>query len=170
MHVAFLRGMNVGGRRITNAELAEIFTGLGFADVALYRASGNVMFRGASDEATIELGLHNALGYEVRTFVRSADELAAAAAFEAFTRAEIAERGKVQVTFYKSAPDEGTRAAALSFATDDDLLAMHGRELYWLPRVGISTSELDHKGLQRVLGLGTTRTLGTVQNICKKLS
>ncbi|MCP4807701.1 MAG: DUF1697 domain-containing protein [Proteobacteria bacterium] len=159
--------MNVGGRRITNAELAEIFTGMGFADVALYRASGNVMFKGASDEAAIESGLQKALDYEVRTFVRSADELAAITS--PFSEEQHAPRGKLQVTFLKSVPDAATIAAALAFASDDDLLAIVGRELYWLPRTGISTSDLDHKGLHKVLGLGTTRTMGTVQNIRKKL-
>lgn len=43
-YVAFLRGMNLGGRRIKNEELRLRFEELGFVDVATFRASGNVIF------------------------------------------------------------------------------------------------------------------------------
>ena len=43
-YVAFLRGMNLGNRRIKNPELAAEFERLGFEDVATFRASGNVVF------------------------------------------------------------------------------------------------------------------------------
>ncbi len=38
-HVAFLRGMNLGGRRIKNEELQAEFEALGFTDVACFRAA-----------------------------------------------------------------------------------------------------------------------------------
>ena len=44
LHAAFLRGMNVGGQRITNAELRDEFEALGFESVTTFRASGNVIF------------------------------------------------------------------------------------------------------------------------------
>lgn len=164
MNVAFLRGMNLGRRRITNVELTRIFEDLGFSQVACYRASGNVMFSGDATEEGIAAGLEDALGYGVLSFLRTAEELAAIVQFEAFTPAEIEARGKVQVTLLKTSPDAETTAAALAFASEDDLLVLNGRELYWLPRAGISTSELDHKGLDRVLGLGTTRTWHSEQH------
>ena len=42
--VAFLRGMNLGGRRIKNEQLRAEFEALGYADVGTFRASGNVLF------------------------------------------------------------------------------------------------------------------------------
>lgn len=44
MFAAFLRGMNVGGHRLTNAELRSHFDAMGFSEVATFRASGNVVF------------------------------------------------------------------------------------------------------------------------------
>ena len=41
---AFLRGMNLGNRRISNADLRAEFESLGFQSVATFRASGNVVF------------------------------------------------------------------------------------------------------------------------------
>ena len=36
--------MNVGGHRITNDELRAAFARIGFEDVGVFRASGNVAF------------------------------------------------------------------------------------------------------------------------------
>jgi hypothetical protein len=57
----------------------------------------------------------------------------------------------------------------LRYATDDDRLVFGERELHWLPRAGLSDSELDAKAIERILGRGTTRTLGTLTNIVPKL-
>ena len=43
-YVAFLRGMNLGGRRIKDQELRRHFEGMGCEEVATFRASGNVIF------------------------------------------------------------------------------------------------------------------------------
>ena len=59
-YAAFLRGMNLGGRRITNRDLAAAVTGLGFEDVETFRASGNVIFAadGGGETATaVRLGI-----------------------------------------------------------------------------------------------------------------
>src|SRR3954464_8439943 len=92
-HVAFLRGMNLGGRRIKNEELRAEFEALGLADVVCFRASGNVVFSAKGDEARlrsrIEAGLGEALGYEVPVFLRSAAELRALAAHEPFEAAQV---------------------------------------------------------------------------------
>lgn len=70
--MAFLRGMNLGKRRIKNDELRAEFEALGFEDVATFRASGNVIF-GAPKQSegaltkTIEAGLGDALGYQYRS-------------------------------------------------------------------------------------------------------
>ncbi len=41
--VALLRGVNVGGITIRNADLARVFAGLGFDDVRTVLVSGNVV-------------------------------------------------------------------------------------------------------------------------------
>lgn len=52
-YVAFLRGMNLGGRRITNEELRGHFERMGMAEVATFRASGNVVFDTGSGESKL---------------------------------------------------------------------------------------------------------------------
>jgi uncharacterized protein (DUF1697 family) len=172
-HVAFLRGMNLGGRRITNDDLRAEFEVLGFADVACFRASGNVIFsaKGSETKLTdqIEAGLGEALGYEVPVFLRSAAELRALAAHEAFDGAAVkASKGKLQVALLPRKPVAKARKAALAEATDEDRLAVEGRELYWLPSGGVSETDLDLKAVEAALGPWTMRTMGTIEQIVAK--
>src|SRR4051812_24299310 len=110
LHVAFLRGMNLGGRRITNADLGAAFEDLGFEDVTTYRASGNVIFSASGQSegeliAEIEEGLEESLGYEVPTFVRSEGEVRAIADFDPFDLEAVAKsKGKLQVFLLSKRP------------------------------------------------------------------
>lgn len=173
-YVAFLRGMNLGGRRIKNEELRAEFEALGFGDIGCFRASGNVVFAAEQrDEAKlatkIEAGLGEALGYEVPVFLRSAAELLAVAAQQPFDAKMLsASKGKLQVIFLQAKPKTAARKQALTLATDDDRLAIEGRELYWLPKGGMSDSELDLKAIAAALGQNTVRTMGTVEQIAAK--
>jgi len=133
-YVAFLRGMNLGDRRIKNEELRRHFEAIGFEEVATFRASGNVIFSTPSREAEgrlaerVEAELGKRLGYEVPVFLRSIEEVAAIAGQEPFDP----------------------------------------HQLYWLPSGGISESNLDLKAIDAVLGPGTIRTMGTIEQIASK--
>lgn len=172
--VAFLRGMNLGRRRIRNDELCACFSRMGFSDVSAFLASGNVVFR-CSEAAVPELavkiedGLRRDLDYEVPTFLRSEGEVRAIAAFEPFTAEELAAGGKPQVMLLRRAPARAAAATVLGLATADDRLTLGGTELYWLPRAGILDSVLDHKLIEREIGPTTTRTRRTLERLAAKL-
>lgn len=173
--MAFLRGMNLGGRRIKNDELRAEFETLGFEDVGCFRASGNVIFGsddGASEAAltkTIEAGLGDALGYEVPVFLRSCAEVTAIAAREPFDAKLVeASKGKLQVTLLPKKSSAAARKEALALSSEEDRLAIEDRELFWLPSGGISESELDLKAIDVALGEGTMRTMGTIEQIAAK--
>src|SRR5262245_17185610 len=113
--------MNLGGRRIKNEELRAVFEALGFADVATFRASGNVIFGSEGAESRsrlterIEAGLGEALGYEVLVFLRSCAEVAEIAAREPFGAARIAaSKGKLQVAMLARKPAAAEREQALA--------------------------------------------------------
>jgi uncharacterized protein (DUF1697 family) len=174
-YVAFLRGMNLGKRRIKNDELRAEFETLGFEDVATFRASGNVIFSAPkrSESAlakTIEAGLGDGLGYEVPVFLRSCAEVAAIAAREPFAAKLVAgSKGKLQVTMLAKKPTAAASKKVLALATDEDRLAIAARELFWLPGGGTLESELDHKAIEKALGKGTQRTMGTIEQIAAKV-
>lgn len=172
-YVAFLRGMNLGGRRITNESLRSHFEQLGCEDVATFRASGNVVFakdgRPVELTAQLEKGLGEALGYEVPVFLRSAKQLLAIAGQEPFDAKRLASSGgKPQVAFLVKKPSPAAAKRALALASDADLLALDRRELYWLPEGGLSESDLDHTALAEALGPMTIRTKGTVDQIAAR--
>lgn len=173
-HVAFLAGMNLGGRRITNAELVAHVADMGFGDPQAFLASGNVMFTAdEGDRETLERrfeeGLHAALGYEVTTFVRSAEEVRAIAEQDPFPDVVPSRGGKLQVAFLRYAPESAEYEPVLDLATDEDHLAIQGRELYWLPAGGISESSLDLKAIASAIGPMTVRTMNTVRRLATRL-
>jgi uncharacterized protein (DUF1697 family) len=78
--IAFLRGINVGGRIVTKGELQSMIEDLGFKEVVTYRQSGNVILEAGtvnSDEARvrIESAMKKELGYDVPTFIRTSGDL-----------------------------------------------------------------------------------------------
>ncbi|HET6831947.1 MAG TPA: DUF1697 domain-containing protein [Solirubrobacterales bacterium] len=174
IRAAFLRGMNLGKRRITNADLRAEFERLGFDAVQTFQAAGNVVFEaGDADEdelvATIESGLGDGLGYAVPTVIRSAEEVRGIVAAEPFPAAAVeSSKGKLQVALLASAPAASARDEVLALASDDDRLAFGPRELYWLPSGGVSDSGLDLRAIESVLGLQTVRTRGTLERLVAK--
>ena len=85
-YVALLRGINVGGRNtIKMTELKASFEAMGFAAVATYIQSGNVLFRtsrsdGVELSAEIEDALTRSFGFDLRIVVVSGRQLAATVA------------------------------------------------------------------------------------------
>jgi len=174
-YVAFLRGMNLGGRRVSNKDLCAAFDEIGLPDASTFRASGNVVFdapagaRRADIPRQIEAGLRELLGYEVPVFLRSAAETQAIAAVEPFPAAKVkASKGKLQVVLLTAKPKAKAREEALAHATDTDPLEIEGSELYWLPSGGTQQSDLDMKAIELAVGLNTIRTQGTIEQMAGK--
>jgi uncharacterized protein (DUF1697 family) len=174
-YAAFLRGINLGGHhRVTSAELCALFEEMGLREVAAFRASGNVVFTAGRESRAalskrIERSLAKALGYEVATFLRTADEVRAIAALEPFpAKAVTASDGKLQVLILAGKPAKSSRTEVLGMATDEDRLAFGDRELYWLPSGGMRDSALNLRAIEKLLGPTTMRTKGTVDQIAAK--
>jgi uncharacterized protein (DUF1697 family) len=172
---AFLKGVNLGKRRISNEELRGHFLTLGLHEPAVFRASGNVVFSDpqarSDDDLTelVETGLERLMGYGVPSFIRTGPELLAISAAEPFdqrTSSRLA--GKLQVMLLGKRPAKKTRAQALELAGAQDALAFGVRELYWLPAGGMSDSTLELRALERLLGAMTIRTMGTIEQIAAK--
>ncbi len=174
-YVAFLRGMNLGGRRITNDDLCDCFRSLDFQNVWAFLASGNVVLESSSASRAkvsrvIETGLQEALGYEVPTFLREAREVVRMAAATPFAEPHGSAGGKLQVSLLAKKPTAAQREKALTFATEKDQLAIGRQELYWLPEGNITDSSLDLSGVEKALGAMTMRTHRTIQRLSMKLS
>jgi uncharacterized protein (DUF1697 family) len=174
-YAAFLRGINVGGHRITNDELRKACEAVGLEGVATFRASGNVMFADQDDQDRdaivdrIESGLGETLGYEVPVFLRTAAEVTAIASHQPFpAKLVAASAGKLQVSLLAEKPSAQAKKTVLALADDEDRLALRDRELYWLPSGGLMESQLDQNAVEAALGLSTRRTKGTMEQVAAK--
>lgn len=171
--VAFLRGINLGGRRVTNDELRIHFEALGLTGVAPFLASGNVLFDATDSdrlalERDIEVHLEEALGYPVPTFVRSLVELERLVRLAAVSDAP--ENVNVYVTFLRRTADDETGVRLRELETTRDRFTVEGREIVWLRRGGISDTDISTRELEAALGGAdhTRRKLNTVRRILSK--
>ena len=140
-YIAFLRGINLGNRRIKMDALRALFAELKFADVATFIASGNVIFASkvADDRKLvqqIQAHLKKSLGYEVDTFVRTRAEVAAVAAFRPFSKADLENSANTVHAGFLSEPLGAAQARQLvACRTAVDEFRVEGREYYWLCRI-----------------------------------
>ena len=92
--VAFLRGINVGGRRITGPEMVEIAAVAGLDGARSYQASGNLVFdtpvAGDAVEARLGDAFAEVRGWEVDVFIRSVGDLDSIVAGLPFSPDEVA--------------------------------------------------------------------------------
>ena len=122
-YLAFLRGINLGKRRIEMARLRTLFVELKFAEVATFIASGNVIFESrakdiAAVEARVSKGLEAALGYAVGTFVRSDAEVAAVSVATPFPEKDMKAAIAFSVGFMSAPLGKAAIATMRSFNTD----------------------------------------------------
>ncbi len=173
-YVAFLRGINLGKRRVQMSRLAELFEAMRFQEVRTFIASGNVIFQsqsaGRTDAADLEktIGAHLAanLGYEVSTFVRTAEEVAAVARLPVFEE-DGQDAITVHVAFLREPLERKAAAMLESVANGYDRFRVIGREFYWLCRGRMSDSVIwetpEVKALK--LPVNTMRNIGSVRKL-----
>jgi uncharacterized protein (DUF1697 family) len=175
-YIAFLRGMNLGKRRLPMSRLKALFGELGFNEVETFIASGNVVFSSkARDTSRLESQiaghLETSLGYEVDTFVRTAEEVARIGRAKIFP-----EDGREGITIHvglfqqKLTPEIARKLAAVR--TDLDEFRVTGREYYWLCRSRMSSESKvwtlpEIKALR--LPTSTMRNLSSIRKLVAKL-
>jgi uncharacterized protein (DUF1697 family) len=173
--VAFLRAINVGGHTVTMAELRAHFEAVGLANVETFIASGNVLFDAPSRSAVtlpskIEARLAAALGYEVKTFLRTAAEVEAIARYTPFPEARLRTAAALNVAFLAAPLGRAARKTLAALATDIDDLHAHGREVYWLCARKQSESTFSNAVFERRLGVAATfRGMNTIARLAAKL-
>lgn len=170
-HVAFLRAINVGKRRVKMDDLRQRFEAMGFERVATFIASGNVIFDAPTGdrramEQQIAAALETNLGFPVDTFVRRAAEVAAIAAAPPFGEAAEQDGATIHVAFLAEPPGEGAETALIPYRTESDHFALGAREAYWLCLTRMSDSAFSGALLEKALGQpATLRSLSTVRRI-----
>ena len=172
-YIAFLRGMNLGNRRIKMDELRQHFEKLRFTGVETFIASGNVIFSARSGDAQkleqqIEGHLEKSLGYEVDTFVRTRAEVAAVAAFRPFRPADFDHPDHtIHAGFMRDKFSPTQIKAFLACRTEVDEFCVEGREYFWLCRIKSNESKAWTSPQMKAVKLATSsmRNLTTVRKL-----
>lgn len=172
-YIAFLRGMNLGNRRLTMDVLRARFVELKFGGVATFIASGNVIFSSKSADAAkltqqIESHLEKKLGYSVDTFLRTRAEVVAMAAFRPFSTADLANPAHTVYGRFLRDPLSPAQAKGLrACRTAVDEFCVEGREYYWLCRIKSNESTVWASPALRALKLPSSsmRNLNTIRKL-----
>ena len=173
--VAFLRAINVGGHTVKMDRLRALFADLGLANVETFIASGNVLFDAPSAkteklETRIEHQLAQALGYEVLTYIRPLEALAANAADNPINTHETNGHA-LSIGFLKAPLDAAHAARLAALASDYDDFHIHDRQVYWRCRGRMSDSKLFGKVLDRGIGAPATfRNVTTIRKLAAKVA
>lgn len=167
VHVALLRGVNLGERRLPMTDLAAMFRDAGCSDVRTYIHSGNVVFRAGSTLARRAPGLVSQaikvrFGFETPIVTRTAPQLEGVASHNPFLKAG-ADPKSLHVMFLMDRPGE-TRIAGLDpDRSPPDEFAVRGHEVYLLCPNGLGRSKLTTAYFDSKLRtVGTTRNWNTV--------
>jgi uncharacterized protein (DUF1697 family) len=173
-YIAFLRAINVGGHTVKMDALRQLFESLGFSNVETFIASGNVIFETKAGKAKmlenkIEACLHEALGYEVSTFIRTNAEVAEIAKYEPFPQSQLDAATALNVGFLADPLDDAAKRKLMSLKTDIDDFHVHGREIYWLCKKKQSESKISNAVIEKALGVKSTlRGANTVKKLAEK--
>ena len=170
--VAFLRAVNVGKRRVSNARLVEVVEGLGDREVWPFINSGNVVFDiegpRRSVEQDLEKAFENEFGFEVTTFVRTPAQLRHALDLKPFT---VSAGDTYLITFLKSPATAGQRADLQALSNDFDTLVVDGAEVHWRMRGRSSGTTLPTKAWENVIGRhrSTSRNTTMLRKLLDKI-
>jgi uncharacterized protein (DUF1697 family) len=169
---AFLRAVNVGGRVVKMQALKSALESMGLDDVESFIASGNLVFAskgGKGLDAKIAAGLEKACGFEVPVFVRTIEEVAAAAAHDPFPNRDAARFPTYLVGFLSKNLDAAGVERISSLETPEDRFHVRGRDFWWLSKHHQARPAITGRQLERALGQPTTlRNVNTVRRMAEK--
>jgi uncharacterized protein (DUF1697 family) len=168
VHVALLRGVNVGGRNILPMQdLAAMFRDAGCGDVRTYIQSGNVLFTADAKlvgrvQALISAAVSARFGFAVKLMTRSAAELADVVAHNPFLK-EGTDTKTLHVAFLADRPSRSAVATLDPHRSPPDQFAVRGREIYLRCPAGAGSSKLTTQYFDsRLKTTSTARNWNTV--------
>lgn len=150
------------------ADLRDLVTKLGFANVQSILQSGNLVFQARAQasaqlERELEQSVNKKLGVETDFIVRTAEEWKVVMAGNPFRKEAQRDPGHLLVAFFKDAPQVKDVEALRSAITGPERIDAKGREAYIVYPDGIGRSRLTHTLIERKLGVrGTGRNWNTV--------
>jgi uncharacterized protein (DUF1697 family) len=174
MHLALLRGINVGGKaKLPMKELSAIFAAAGAANIRTFIQSGNVIFEAAAPEkiaAAVTLEIARIYSYPGRIVLRSATELKAAFKSNPFAKAG-APLETLHVYFLADTPDPAAVKSLEPNRSPGDSFSLRNREVYLHLPNGMARTKLTNVYFDTKLKtVSTARNWNTVAKLVDLMS
>jgi uncharacterized protein (DUF1697 family) len=169
IHVALLRGINVGGHNMVSmSEVRDLLGALGFGGAKSMLQSGNLVFEsdggtGAGLERHLEVETAKRFEVSVDYFVRTAKEWETIVAGNPFLEEAKRAPSHLVVVFLKTAPTVNHMKALEAAVKGPEIVRTVGKQLYVVYPAGIGRSKLTNALIERKLATrGTARNWNTV--------
>ena len=175
-YIAILRGINVGGKRkILMADLKELFSEIGFADIQTYIQSGNVIFNTKRKDDNIEFAnkieqsIAKNYDFKVPVIVRNVEELNEAISNNPFFQKNDKER--LHLTFLKEVPETEKLDKIKTYDYSPDKFEIKDKNVFVYCSGKYSDSKLTNKFFESKLKMSaTTRNWKTVLKLLELLN
>ena len=164
-YIAFLRAVNVGGRFVKMDVLRKIFESMKFKNVRTFIQSGNVIFDSGEKasvlEPKIEKMLKSKLEFEVKTMIRSMDEVISILKSTPFK--EDGKIIKVYVSFLSQIPKEKIVPGQVGVVSH----LLMGKDLYTLfDKSKKEKNPFSNSMIEKKLKMSaTTRDIGSLRKL-----
>jgi uncharacterized protein (DUF1697 family) len=172
-YVAFLRGINVGGKKLIRMEdLRRVFESLRFKNVRTFIQSGNVIFESSESNRAaltkkIEKNILKAFSHDVTVVLTTADELQAILKLNPFKKIKAGADVMLFVAFMAAEPESKTKLPLRSSTENLDVLAITNCAAFILCyRKPNGMFSFPNNFLEKYFGVAaTTRNWNTINRI-----
>ena len=170
VHLAFLRAVNVGGRKYPMAEMRAALEAAGFEDVETYIQTGNVRLRTSMRSprkvaAELERVFRADRDFDVSTVVLSPAELTAIADdADALTNPHPPEFGHY-VSLLRDEPAPSVRAALEEASLPGERLVVRGRGVHLLYDVPYHEAKRSNAFVEKLAGTATNRNVRVIRTL-----
>ncbi len=171
-YVAFLRAVNVGGRRVKMDELRAWFSQAGYNDVSTYIQSGNVVFTDngvniSEMEIDIATMLEAHLGFDVATFIYTPTQLKHL--IEGCPYKVVPDHMALHVSLLSHIPQDALIHTLHAFQNDNEQYYIAGRVAYIMVLRGkYGETKFSNTFLEKKLKLqATTRNWATISKLAQ---
>ena len=172
-YVAFLRGINVGGRRkILMADLKVLYQNLGYSNIVTYIQSGNVLFDSDTKESPKEMcekitqAIKAQYDFDVPVIIRSVEEIEYILENNPFMTEEEGIINKLHLTFLSAIPAPENVEIAKSFDFSPDVFEIIGNNVFIYVGGSYHKTKLSNQFFEKKLKVrATNRNWKTVRKL-----
>ena len=172
-YVAFLRAVNVGGRKYPMAELRAALDAGGWQEVETHIQTGNVVLTSplrsrTKVEQDLEKLFEEDRGFEVRTVVLTPKELSQVVADADELEKQYAARHGHYVSLLKDKPTAAGTAKLEGHGYDDETVVVKARAVHLLYDKPYHEAKVSNVQVEKALGVATNRNLKVIRALAEK--